>query len=406
MAFATNFFNEEKVTTPDSENSDYLGNTNSHASKRRKMYHDVSPSQEVIEITEEANDPDIQLSSSLRRRGSLRIPTSNSLRHSVDLVSNSQPRRSSAAPSAFGTTEKMLNTRQRSRRSSVSTPTRPHLLESVSPRSARVHAHSMSGSHANKPIDLDGDSPHSHVHQFPRLTNLKGTQGSNLTSHDHSEDELQAGEPEYQTIRSKHFPLQKNGSSRINHSTQPHQGAEGTSERANALQSDNLRDKFHRIDPDYDPIEDDELAGEDRSHRASARGSRSSKRPEHANVVTRKKHNVDGAQQGWPLVWARSYDMDERGEDLLLRREGESVRFSIERLSGLGRSTSGGLLDLNKVNSAFTDDISRIRLKGALSKGEQYWYDLEFQNTDDFKIFCDRYVKPVCLPSKVFIKEE
>src|SRR4051812_4047924 len=109
MAFATTFFNQEKVMTPDSENSDYLDDTDSYASKRRKMHHDVSPSQEVIEITEEANDPDVQLSSSLRTRGSLGIPTSNSSRHSVDLMSNSQPRRSSVAPSAFGATDKMLN---------------------------------------------------------------------------------------------------------------------------------------------------------------------------------------------------------------------------------------------------------------------------------------------------------
>lgn len=64
------------------------------------------------------------------------------------------------------------------------------------------------------------------------------------------------------------------------------------------------------------------------------------------------------------------------------------------------------ILHLNQVNKVRADDTHRMRLTGAITaKGDQYWYDLEFEDAAAFRQFRDNHAFPECSSITRFIKD-
>lgn len=95
-------------------------------------------------------------------------------------------------------------------------------------------------------------------------------------------------------------------------------------------------------------------------------------------------------------------------------RQGQSIfkptedrrKFRIVSKDNDGSDKTLHILHLNQVNKVIADDTHRIRLTGATTaKGDQYWYDLEFEDAAAFRKFRDNHAFPECSNTTRFIKD-
>jgi hypothetical protein len=251
------------------------------------------------------------------------------------------------------------------------------------------------------PIDVEDESL-LHEHTSTPLNNLAS---EDKTAPDHdlgSEDELHI--QGLSTSVSKPLPVQGDGRSRINSSTDTRQLANTGHPLVKANATDNLRHIFSRTVEMNESLVHDDEADELAPTEAENPHVRSlSKRLLDLSTVStaRKQGNASVA---WPLVSAKSYDFDESGPFLFLRHDSSVNGFRIEtsRIPSLGETR--GIIEKGKVLQARCDD-NRVRILGTKTpEGKTYWFDLEFTNTEDLAVFRDTHLALMCNNKRVYKK--
>lgn len=95
------------------------------------------------------------------------------------------------------------------------------------------------------------------------------------------------------------------------------------------------------------------------------------------------------------LSFFQTYDSRQRQS--LLRPTENSRKFRIVSRDNDGGEKTLHILHLNQVNKVWADDSNRMRLTGSIdAKGDQYWYDLEFEDVTAFRQFRDNWAFPEC----------
>ncbi|KAJ4986509.1 sentrin-specific protease [Stagonosporopsis vannaccii] len=112
------------------------------------------------------------------------------------------------------------------------------------------------------------------------------------------------------------------------------------------------------------------------------------------------------ACKSYALSYVRTHKSQLDGSEFILQPTDHRLNFRISNTDADGRERTLHHLDLGSVNRAVVDDTHHMRLTGGISRGNQYWYDLRFQHTDQFKRFRDEVVFPSLAQSNRFIKSE
>ncbi|KAF1997012.1 hypothetical protein P154DRAFT_525182 [Amniculicola lignicola CBS 123094] len=202
---------------------------------------------------------------------------------------------------------------------------------------------------------------------------------------------------------SKHPRTTSNGSCRINESTHPRRRGSSASQHSRTHPA-NLRDQFSR---GVDSTSEDELAASRPTSGPSSR-SRASKSPvlSRTKTVVKPPRPPPTASHGWPLAFFQTYGFKQHGLDLSLKRKPESTTtFAILKLGTEGSVIEANVFDLSLVRKAFVDDHTRVRLDGSMSNGRLYWFDVQFQDAEHFRLFRETHLKPVVGDRKVFTRE-
>lgn len=133
-----------------------------------------------------------------------------------------------------------------------------------------------------------------------------------------------------------------------------------------------------------DPIEpsEDELTS-----------SNTSKPRRGPTIPKNKQQGRDVIGREYKLSHARTYDTEPGSTDLWLSQTENSDRhFSIRGTDINGKKKILHQLNFNSINQVQTDNVQCMRLLGAKKNGAQYWYDLAFEDVEDFEHFRDNVV--------------
>jgi hypothetical protein len=251
------------------------------------------------------------------------------------------------------------------------------------------------------PIDVEDESLlHEHT-----STPLNNPASEDKTAPDYdlgSEDELQI--QGLSTSVPKPLPVQGDGRSRINSSTDNRQLANTGHPLVKANVTGNLRHIFSRTVETNESLVHDDEADELAPTAAENPHVRSpSKRLlDLSTVSTARKQG--SASVAWPLVSAKSYDFDESGPVLFLRHDSSVNGFRIETSRIPSLRDTCGIIEKAKVLQARCDD-SRVRILGTKTpEGKTYWFDLEFSNTEDLVVFRDTHLALMCNNKRVYKK--
>ncbi|ORY19239.1 hypothetical protein BCR34DRAFT_595670 [Clohesyomyces aquaticus] len=246
-----------------------------------------------------------------------------------------------------------------------------------------AHLPAEKGAMASSPIALDDDD-RTPKQKSPRQELLK--QFQSVPRRD--EDELQ------RPVQAMIFQPSIKGSnraSRINPSTSHKPRPERSFQDTGRDRT--LRDTFRPVPTET--ISDDELQ---RSPTRAAQG-----RDKPSAILQRKSAQPKTAGPTWPLKYAATYDSEASAPGLVLRVKSEAKTFTISKSNQLlGSNTSLWTFGTEKiVGPCHADHQSRMRIMGSRdTSGNQFWYDLEFANTSDFKVFRDQYITPALPPPR------
>jgi sentrin-specific protease 7 len=212
--------------------------------------------------------------------------------------------------------------------------------------------------------------------------------------------------PQDSGLESHHWSYNASGVSRINPSTSAEGGIDRDNRSTRKKNSENLRDNFRRRRGDS--IEDDEqdelqVIGVGTARRVQDHSKSPGRHGTQGNTTTKQKGRI--ASPRWPLIYARSTYHKPDGSKLALNLRADKV-FHLVYLD-TGDIATDLSIDLKKIREAEADEVSRIRLKGSRDQaGNQLLFDLEFANNDQFKVFCDSYVKPNTNNKKIFLRDQ
>lgn len=120
-------------------------------------------------------------------------------------------------------------------------------------------------------------------------------------------------------------------------------------------------------------------------------------------ATRRQKHAVD---KRYELSYVRTHNSKPDSSGLVMRPTDNKMVFRISNTNTNGEEQILHMLNLTSVNKAVVDDKHCMRLTGGRSRGNQYWYDLEFHHTDQFIQFRDDAVFPELIASNFLIKSQ
>ncbi|KAF2113661.1 hypothetical protein BDV96DRAFT_115559 [Lophiotrema nucula] len=269
----------------------------------------------------------------------------------------------------------------------ASTPshTRPPALQSF--------FRSRTGVEKSSPISLvdDDDAVPSRKMSLPSAANRSAKRQQRLSPGDpDSVDELQRSSPYFQSQANR-------TSDRINLSTtekkvqQP--SRPGTRLRRNIT--------FQRNgDVPVEQISD----GEDELHRdidQSTTRKPAVRRDGHPlKRGSQAKHSVKKASDStadiWELNFVQTYGLEVHSPGLTLQYNNAEKAFDIILTNESGLAQAVNSINPNRIHSSHDDALHRLRVLGPKdSYGEQYWFDIEFTDTDDLVAFRQGFLQSV-----------
>jgi sentrin-specific protease 7 len=200
--------------------------------------------------------------------------------------------------------------------------------------------------------------------------------------------DLQQGGSDGYTM-SRHFP-----NARINESI----AARTVSDRPLAGEGTELR-KSHRPAPKHadlaaDSNSEDELTMKpvDKKVNATSKAARA------ANSGVKRKDYMKSEGPGWPLIFARSYEYQERDTAFHANTPKLVLRYGTDGWCVKGYDAQENVVTRFDIRSqdvikAQADDVGRIRLEGPRQEdGNRHIFDLEFAKTHDFQKFRDEFL--------------
>jgi sentrin-specific protease 7 len=393
----------------------------SHSSKRART-HNTLPSSDLIEVKD--NDDTIASSppgvigdpfaavahDNVVNKARTRNAVSAMSQRSQGSTTSSQRKRMSPVASAFQATDALMNSHRKKSRASnkvILWKAGDNGYECQQPPAPSLQRElvTQTGACADQAISLsDDEAPSSLKARVQNLSEHKAKgHGQVLLQDEGSEDELHIQDPA--TISHKIVPVKTNGSTRINHSTEPRRGEAKTTSKSDTDQNEKLSEKFQRQEDPTDPIEgdDDELASPTTTRSSRKRSLSPSKRTTQANTAVTRKSQAS-ALRGWSLKYVKSYDIEKCGPGLSMKQILSDKAFSVDHSDGHTPPKTIAIVDLNKITKASADDASFIRIQGSKdTNGAIYWFDIEFENRQDLVDFRDYHVKPNCA-GKIYLK--
>jgi sentrin-specific protease 7 len=202
---------------------------------------------------------------------------------------------------------------------------------------------------------------------------------------------------------SDHFP-----NARINESTVVRTASNGPV----AGESTTLRNCHKPAPKPADFAADDNMADELAPSPADKQTKQPSKATRAANSGIRRKAPSKPEGIGWPLVFARSYDYEQRDSafdakvsKLMLRYGHEGWR--VKEADADGNVETKFEIQPQDVTKASADDVRHIRFEGPRRlDGNIHMFDLEFARTPDFLTFRDKYLGPLTKTGTFYSKDE
>lgn len=108
----------------------------------------------------------------------------------------------------------------------------------------------------------------------------------------------------------------------------------------------------------------------------------------------------------YQLGYVRTYNLESKGEPLILEETENPNNFRITSQGCDGESKVLQVLNLASVNKITQDNTHNMRLTGPAARGNIYWFDLSFTSLAEFLDFRDKHVFPEVAEKAKFTKAQ
>jgi sentrin-specific protease 7 len=199
-------------------------------------------------------------------------------------------------------------------------------------------------------------------------------------------------------VTSKHFPTM-----RINESTAETENHATQAPRGGSQTTRNLRDyqpTGFKIGGDLVEGSDDELA----QPTPDIMKARRKKSP---SIHVQKGRGAPDLEsltgKCYRLDYARSYDLQAESKKLMLRQiKNDAKIFRLADEDPEGNVETIDEVNLSKINAVTSDNLARMRIMGPFKNGSRYWFDLKFEDRNEFREFLHTWVLPEAVQKHVY----